>query len=81
MIVNFLIMPIFFLSGALFPLDNLPTWLFFLTRLDPLTYGVDLLRGIIIGIGAFPALLNIGLVALFAVSMLAVAVIEFNLSD
>jgi ABC-2 type transport system permease protein len=44
LIMNFLIMPIFFLSGALFPLENLPTALTVATRLDPLSYGVDGLR-------------------------------------
>ena len=49
LIMNFLIMPIFFLSGALFPLENLPAALAVATRLDPLTYGVDGLRGAFIG--------------------------------
>ena len=49
LIMNFLVMPIFFLSGALFPLDNLPTALAIVTQLDPLTYGVDGLRGALIG--------------------------------
>ena len=44
MIMQFLLMPMFFLSGALFPLSNLPGWLAFLTKLDPVTYGVDPLR-------------------------------------
>lgn len=46
MIMNFLMMPMFFLSGAMFPLRGLPRWLHGLTRLDPLTYGVDALRNI-----------------------------------
>jgi ABC-2 type transport system permease protein len=50
LIMNFLIMPIFFLSGALFPLNNLPGALTIATRLDPLAYGVDGLRGAFIGI-------------------------------
>jgi len=37
-------MPMFFLSGALFPLGNLPTWLRLLTRVNPLTYAVDPMR-------------------------------------
>jgi ABC-2 type transport system permease protein len=37
-------MPMFFLSGALFPLGNLPGWLQVLTRIDPLTYAVDPVR-------------------------------------
>jgi ABC-2 type transport system permease protein len=39
-----LLMPLFFLSGALFPLGNLPAWLQVLTRVDPLTYAVDPVR-------------------------------------
>ena len=49
-IMNFLVMPIFFLSGALYPLNNLPTALAAATRLDPLSYGVDGLRGSLIGV-------------------------------
>jgi ABC-2 type transport system permease protein len=45
LIMNFLVMPLFFLSGALFPLDNLPGGLKIITAIDPLAYGVDGLRG------------------------------------
>lgn len=45
-IMNFVMMPMFFLSGAMFPLQGLPGWMTFLTRINPLTYGVDALRGI-----------------------------------
>ncbi len=48
LIMNFLIMPLFFLSGALFPLDNLPKALSFITKLDPLSYGVDAFRSLLI---------------------------------
>jgi ABC-2 type transport system permease protein len=51
--MNFLVMPIFFLSGALFPLNNIPTALAVVTKLDPLTYGVDGLRGSFIGLSHF----------------------------
>ncbi|MDK2822414.1 MAG: type transport system permease protein [Clostridia bacterium] len=46
MIMNFLIMPMFFLSGALFPLKGVPAWMEALMRMDPLTYGVDAIRNI-----------------------------------
>jgi len=49
LVMNFLVMPIFFLSGALYPLSNLPAALAVATRLDPLSYGVDGLRGAFIG--------------------------------
>ena len=50
LIMNFMVMPIFFLSGALFPLSDLPTALMIATRLDPMAYGVDGLRAAFIGI-------------------------------
>lgn len=53
LIMNFLVMPLFFLSGALFPLENAPTVLEFIARLDPLSYGVDGLRGSLTGIVHF----------------------------
>jgi ABC-2 type transport system permease protein len=43
-VVQFFVMPMFLLSGALFPLTRLPGWLQVLTRLDPLTYAVDPMR-------------------------------------
>jgi ABC-2 type transport system permease protein len=51
MIMNFLVMPIFFLSGALFPLAGLPDSIVAIASLNPLTFGVDSLRGAFIGIG------------------------------
>lgn len=47
-VMNFLMMPMFFLSGALFPLAALPVWLTILTRLNPATYGIDPIRRIIL---------------------------------
>ncbi|MGH3322310.1 MAG: ABC transporter permease [Streptosporangiaceae bacterium] len=43
-VVQMAVMPMFFLSGALFPLSSLPAWLGFLTRVNPLTYAVDPMR-------------------------------------
>lgn len=53
-IVNFLTMPIFFLSGALFPLTNLPAWMDVLTHINPASYGIDPLRRVVLGQGGFP---------------------------
>jgi len=47
LIMNFLVMPLFFLSGALFPLEGLPLFLEVIARVDPLSYGVDGLRGVL----------------------------------
>ena len=53
-VINFLMMPIFFLSGALFPLGNLPWWMTGLTRIDPAAYGIDPLRRVILGASGVP---------------------------
>lgn len=81
MIANFIIMPIFFLSGALFPMDRLPPWLTVLTRIDPLTYGVDLLRGVMIGVHSFPYIIDITVMALFCFIFFAISFMEFNIAD
>jgi ABC-2 type transport system permease protein len=43
-VMQFVVLPMFFLSGAMFPLTGLPQWLTVLTRLDPLSYAVDPMR-------------------------------------
>jgi ABC-2 type transport system permease protein len=53
LIMNFLVMPIFFLSGALYPLNNLPKLFAIITSIDPLAYGVDALRTVLIGVTHF----------------------------
>ncbi len=52
-VMNLLVMPLFFLSGAIFPLSNLPKVLTILTTLDPLSYGVDGLRYSLVGASHF----------------------------
>jgi ABC-2 type transport system permease protein len=46
-LMQMVVMPMFFLSGALFPVTNLPGWLAFLNRIDPLTYAVDPMRQLV----------------------------------
>jgi ABC-2 type transport system permease protein len=58
MVMNFLVLPLFFLSGALYPLDNLPKVMTALTKLDPLSYGVDGLRSALIEQSHFGAALD-----------------------
>src|ERR1700726_4988968 len=70
LIMNFLVLPIFFLSGALFPLDNLPRALSFVTKLDPLSYGVDGLRAALIGTSHFGVIVDAVVLAVVAVGLL-----------
>jgi ABC-2 type transport system permease protein len=60
LIMNFLVMPLFFLSGAIFPLNNTSPVLYLVARFDPLSYGVDALRYFLIGIHTFSITLDIG---------------------
>jgi len=53
LIINLLVMPMFFLSGALFPLRNLPGLMTFITSINPLSFGVDGLRYTLTGITHF----------------------------
>jgi ABC-2 type transport system permease protein len=78
LIMNFLVMPIFFLSGALFPLTNLPKVLAAVTRLDPLTYGVDGLRGALIGSSHFGMAIDLAVLAAVAVALLALGAWRFS---
>ena len=53
-VMNFLMLPILFLSGALFPLVGLPVWMTVLTRIDPASYGIDPIRRVLLGSSGFP---------------------------
>ncbi len=68
MIVSFVVFPLFFLSGALFPLDKLPQWLTVLTSIDPATYGVDAMRIAILGIGSHTFAIDILVMLGFAIA-------------
>lgn len=70
--------PLFFLSGALFPIDKLPVWLAPFTLADPLTYGVDALRGVLLGASHFPVALDLGVLAAFTVLVIAAGTVAFE---
>jgi len=78
MIMNFLVMPIFFLSGALFPLANLPVGLEIATRLDPLSYGIDGLRGALIGQSHFALVTDLAVLGAVASCFLALGARAFS---
>jgi ABC-2 type transport system permease protein len=78
LIMNFLVMPIFFLSGALYPLRNLPGPLVVLTHLDPLTYGVDGLRGVLTGATHFGLVLDVLALVGIAIALFALGAWRFS---
>ncbi|HUY10302.1 MAG TPA: ABC transporter permease [Candidatus Dormibacteraeota bacterium] len=96
-ITQLFVLPMFFLSGAVFPVTKLPVWLGVLSKLDPLSYAVDPLRkevftylsippvirhtfdpGVSWGSWNLPVFAEVGLVAVAAVVMLAIAIRQFS---
>jgi len=78
LILSFIVLPIFLLSGALFPVSGLPSLLKFAVYLDPLTYGVDGLRAIILNYSVLPLYVDVSIVAFFALAMVLLSAFVFN---
>ena len=72
MVMNFLVMPIFFLSGALFPLIGLPRALDIIAKIDPLSYGVDGLRSSMTGFSTFGLTTDLAVLSVLTVMLLLV---------
>jgi ABC-2 type transport system permease protein len=77
-VVNFVIQPIFFLSGALYPLEGLPRALRAIVLLNPMSYAVDGVRGLCIGHHAFPIALDVAVVLASVVVFGALATRAFD---
>mgnify|MGYP001213408838 CR=1 FL=1 len=78
LVVNFVIWPLFFFSGALYPLDSLPVWLSGATNANPVTYGVDAVRGAVIGVQHFPLLVDFAVLLLLSLAMIAAGAWSFR---
>jgi ABC-2 type transport system permease protein len=78
LVMNFLVMPIFFMSGALFPLQNLPAALTLATRVDPLSYGIDGLRGTLIAASHFGVVTDLVVLGGFGAAFLAMGAHFFS---
>ena len=72
MIMSFLTMPLVLLSGAFFPISDLPIWLGGLVYLNPLTYCVEALRWCLLGYSTNPISLSVAVITLFAAAMLGI---------
>jgi len=81
LVINFLVFPLFFLSGALYPLTNLPWVIRSLSYADPLTYGIDGLRAVLIQTHSFPLALDFLVLAGFAATMLFLGAYFFEKSE
>ena len=87
-IMQFLVMPMFFLSGAFFPLKGVPIWMIWLSRADPVTYGVDPIRQVALSnnlpasvlraIRLHPIAVDVAILVLMGLAFLAPAVWLFS---
>lgn len=78
MIASFVVFPLFFLSGALFPLERLPAWLSVLTAIDPATYGVGAMRTAVLGISHQPFSYDLVILFGFTVFLGLVGIYSFK---
>src|SRR3989338_8795811 len=73
LVMNFVIMPLFFLSNALFPLDKMPGWLRVVASANPLSYGIDAMRDLLLNAGAYPLMLDLSVLFVFAAIVTIIA--------
>ncbi len=78
LVINLVLFPIFFLSGALFPFSTAPWWLKFLVQLNPITYGVEGARGALTGIHQIGFVTSAIVLFLFTVVMVWIAAKMFE---
>jgi ABC-2 type transport system permease protein len=76
--MNFLVMPIYFLSGALFPLDNQKIGMRIANQIDPLSYGVDGLRGMLTNVWHFTPSTNLTVLTVVAGAFLLLGAYLFS---
>jgi len=78
LIGSLIIFPMFLLSGALYPLESLPSWMAVLTHVNPVTYAVDGLRDALLGASSFPFIFDISMVSTFSIIMIVLGTWSFN---
>ncbi len=78
LVMNFLVMPTFFLSGALFPLTNVPRPLALVAALDPLTYGVDGVRSTLTGVAHFGVGVDLVVLSVLTAALLVIGTYLFS---
>jgi ABC-2 type transport system permease protein len=80
-VMNFIMVPLLLLSGAMFPIEQFPRWVQALAYLDPLFYGVDGLRYSLIGMSRFPPLVDAAVLFLFCAGMVGLGAFLFSRVD
>ncbi|GAV22993.1 ABC transporter permease [Carboxydothermus pertinax] len=77
-ISNFIVMPLFFLSGAIYPLKGVPNWLSALASIDPLAYGIDLLKHVFLPYHEYSLITDVLVMTVFLIMFLFLGIILFK---
>ncbi|RLG18990.1 ABC transporter [Nanoarchaeota archaeon] len=77
-IVGILMLPLIFLSGAIYPIDAMPEWMRIIAYANPMTYAVDGARLYLVGTSKFPILIDWVILVLIDIVLLGVAMIAFE---
>lgn len=89
MVMNFLVMPLYFLSGSMFPLQTAPTWMQAIMYVNPLSYGVDALRNVVFtvsgsapeGLIRWDLVTDVSILAVLAAVLASVAAFRFGTAE
>ena len=77
-VINILILPFLFLSGSLFPIERAVIWMHYISNLNPLTYGIDIMRGIVLGVSNFNYIFDIEIVIFSAVFLFICSILAIS---
>ncbi len=78
MIVNLMTMPLIFMSGVFYPIENMPEWMRAIAYVNPMTYAVDGMRSWLTGVSRFDPTLDIGLLSVLTLALLLLATRTYN---
>ena len=81
LVINFFVFPLFFLSGALFPIGELPAMIRWLAMINPLTYGVDLLRYVLTGFTEIDPIVDTIVLIVYSSTILILASVLFSRAE
>jgi ABC-2 type transport system permease protein len=81
LIMNLFIMPLIFLSGAFFPIENVPNWMKIVMLINPLTYAVDGLRGWLIGASSLSIYLDFIIIIILSISLMLIGAYAFSKTE
>ncbi|MHA1293838.1 MAG: ABC transporter permease, partial [Promethearchaeota archaeon] len=78
LIQTFIVMPMFWISGAIFPYNSVPPFMQIAMMFNPFTYGVDIFRAVLLGVSFFPLWVDLLVVSGFGALSILIGAREFN---